>query len=229
VLYSPAFEMELSKCMDCITGDISLGSSPIADDGRFSFQLPDLADDPSLAPFRDKGSFEFRVVDAPGRPAYGLLLGPPAMVGAYPSNPPLAVANRYDGVLRFFPNPLDRAFLDAVHALASDLTPGLPGIPLGTWLDNLFGPIFWDANTCGPQASDPSSAAAQDLPLCVTAHVGLAGGRRLDVSLLVGTIKKGASGTPAFSSGEIVDANGDSQRITSLADLPSIAATLPGR
>lgn len=231
-LYSPSFTCEFfmgPKWMDCLTGTIVVASGRIEDDGTFGVSLPDLAHDPSLAPFRDKGTFAFRVMEAPGRPAFGLRSGPPALRLGVMASQDLKVAERYAGTRTFSVPAEPAAIARAQNVLVSDLSAGQPRVSLMDWLLGLVGAATWSIDDCGEQTGNPALDAGRDFPVCITAQAMLPDGRAVLVSVLVGTQQKGVTGEPAFRSSGLVDPRGEPRAFTSLADMADFVRTLPGR
>lgn len=235
-LYNPAFTCDFfmgTQWMDCLTGPIVMGAASIADDGRFTVELPDLANDSALAGFRHKGSFSFRVMEGPGRPAFSLNLEPSVPATGLSSGvmaaTEVAVAPQYGTVASFSVNRVQLAIARAQGVSASELSPALPRVPLGEWLRGLFGAALWSIDDCGEQAGNPALDAGRDFPRCVTAQMRLQDGRSLLVSILVGTTQRGVTGTPAFWGGDLINPRGESRRFSGLAEIVEFARTLPGR
>ena len=79
----------------------------------------------------------------------------------------------------------------------SRIEPGMPKQRLDTWLRKILGrnlPLKWEVNDCGEQTGTPVDRG-RDFPMCVEATA-----ETLDVfftvSLMVGTFRRGVSGTP---------------------------------
>ena len=59
VEYWAHWKCEFMGVPDCMIGPNRVDSVDVAADGRFKVRLPDIANDPALASFADKGSFQF--------------------------------------------------------------------------------------------------------------------------------------------------------------------------
>lgn len=99
----------------------------------------------------------------------------------------------------------------------------LPDKPFEKWLHDLLGSqavIVWEANDCGEQTGNPSLNKDRDFPVCAGAEALLDDGRKLYISLAVGTSKSGIRTGPAtFFSAVIVDPDGSQHWISELADI----------
>jgi hypothetical protein len=113
-----------------------------------------------------------------------------------------------------------------------DLDRTLPAETFEVWLGRIGGgsaAIKWATTDCGEQTGNPALDAGRDFPLCVEADVPLASGRRLYVSLLMGTHARGAGpAPPVFRSADILGpGRNDHRSIRTLADVPAAAAGAP--
>jgi hypothetical protein len=93
----------------------------------------------------------------------------------------------------------ERATIDrAKSVLVSSLDRTLPRVSLEFFLANESGGarIQWEVNDCGEETGSPEVDRGRDFPVCVEAEVFLKDQRSLNVSLVVGTVKKGVSDKP---------------------------------
>jgi len=83
----------------------------------------------------------------------------------------------------------------AKSVLVSDLDRTLPRVSLEFFLENESdgARIQWEVNDCGEQTGDPATDRGRDFPMCVEAEVFLKDQRSLNVSLVVGTFRKGVT------------------------------------
>lgn len=95
-------------------------------------------------------------------------------------------------------------------ASAHALDARLPKVNLGTWLGRLADPgtqVKWEANDCGEASGSPSDSA-RDLPVCAEAQLSLHDGRKVYVSLAVGTDHRGVVPPAAFLSADVGEGDG---------------------
>ena len=93
----------------------------------------------------------------------------------------------------------DRAAIDYARSLlVSTLDRNLPKVTLEFFLENESdgARIQWEVNDCGEQTGSPEVDRGRDFPMCVEAEVFLKDQRSLNVSVTVGTFKKGVDGKP---------------------------------
>jgi hypothetical protein len=116
----------------------------------------------------------------------------------------------------------------AKTTVVRDLDKTLPAETLEVWLGRIAGEsaaIKWATTDCGEQTGKPALDVGRDFPLCVEADVPLTSGRRLYVSLLMGTHARGAGpAPPVFRSADILGpGRNDHRSIRTLADVPAAA------
>jgi hypothetical protein len=122
--------------------------------------------------------------------------------------------------------PEGAAISEAKNAIVRDLDNVLAPVRFETWLRGLVGPqaeMKWEVNDCGEQtgtAADP----ARDLPMCAGVQVGISGGRRLSLALLVGSQTRGVTVGPLrFYQGSISGPKGSPDvSIVKLSELPPL-------
>lgn len=111
----------------------------------------------------------------------------------------------------------------AKQVSVSDLDTSLLAKPFADWLDALVGSqarSAWEANDCGEHSGSPQPA--RDHPICSEVEVFLSGGRRLLVTISVGTMGTGISANPPqVRSVVIIEANGETDLVRKLSDLPA--------
>ena len=93
----------------------------------------------------------------------------------------------------------ERATIEYAKAvLVSALDKTLPRVSLEFFLANESdgARIQWEVNDCGEETGNPETDRGRDFPMCVEAEVFLKDQRSLNVSLVVGTFKKGVSDKP---------------------------------
>lgn len=86
----------------------------------------------------------------------------------------------------------------AKSVLISTLDRTLPRVSLEFFLTNESdgARIQWEVNDCGEQTGGSDADPGRDFPMCVEAEVFLKDQRSLNVSIVVGTSKKGLSDKP---------------------------------
>lgn len=120
--------------------------------------------------------------------------------------------------------PLNKRYQAAIsrakQTLVSTFDRGLPRVSLEYFLqsEGEGAPIQWEVNDCGEQTGNPAIDRGRDIPTCVEATMTTRDRITVNVSVSVGTVKKGLSGTPAIFSVVLEDAKGP--RSVRLGDLP---------
>ena len=105
----------------------------------------------------------------------------------------------------------------------SKLEPGLPKQSLVQWLTRAAGTsakITWEVNDCGEQSGSPEADRGRDFPMCVDGIANLASGRKVIVSVAVGSFQKGITGQPKVWSVSIGKDN-RFDPVPKLRDLPA--------
>ncbi len=107
--------------------------------------------------------------------------------------------------------------------LVSALDGSLPKVTLEAFLKSAAdgASVEWEANDCGEQTGNPETDRGRDFPVCAEAIVKLRDGRRVNLSVAVGTVAKGASGKPELAYVTITDATGRARSVR-LSELPSL-------
>lgn len=111
----------------------------------------------------------------------------------------------------------DRAALErAKSVLVSTLDRTLPRVSLEFFLSNESdgARIQWEVNDCGEQTGSPEANRGRDFPMCVEAEVFLKDQRSLNVSIVVGTFKKGLTEKPWVWSVTLTENDGKVRSIT---------------
>jgi hypothetical protein len=70
----------------------------------------------------------------------------------------------------------------------------LPPRRFGEWFRQIVGrttKINWEVNDCGEQSGNPAADKGRDFPMCVEAIAEKSNGIKINVSLVVGTFKRG--------------------------------------
>lgn len=111
--------------------------------------------------------------------------------------------------------------------MVRDIEKTLPRATFEKWLQGLVGAkaaLKWSTNDCGEQTGNPALDKGRDFPICAEVEVAVAGGRRLSLSLMVGTMRRGlTAGPPVFRLGNIARPNGSEMiSIDKLADVPKL-------
>jgi periplasmic protein TonB len=104
---------------------------------------------------------------------------------------------------------------------ASDLDAALPNRPFAIWLSEIIGPkagVVWQLTECGERFAAPGEAG-QDLPACAEVNASLPGGRKVFVTISVGTFKKGLTGKPSFFRA-VIEQNERLYQVRRLSELP---------
>jgi hypothetical protein len=112
----------------------------------------------------------------------------------------------------------------ATQVAAESLDPALPRVAFGRWLRDVVGAeatMWWESTDCGEQSGDSAQDTNRDFPMCADVRVNLSGQRILHVSLVVGTLKTGVVGTPAFRRAELRMPDGTVEAINTLPGIPS--------
>jgi len=114
-----------------------------------------------------------------------------------------------------------QAISSAQEMSASDLDAALPDRPFASWFSEVIGPkagVVWQLTECGdPLAA--SGEAGQDLPACAEVNASLPGGRKVFVTISVGTFKKGLTGKPSFFRA-VIEQNERLYQVRRLSELP---------
>jgi hypothetical protein len=111
------------------------------------------------------------------------------------------------------------AYVKAVPV--STLDPKLPRLSFESWLRKTVdraATISWEVNDCGEQTGNPTFDRDRDFPTCVEAHVVLPDGRKVIISILIGTIETGFMENPALFFASIED-GGQYTTVDRLSDL----------
>src|SRR5262245_51324110 len=93
-----------------------------------------------------------------------------------------------------------QAFNLVQQTQASDLDPALPNVNLKEWFTQLVGPragVNWQLSECGEPIEVPDNKEP-DLPACIGANAILQDGRKVVMTVLIGTFKKGLTGKASF-------------------------------
>ena len=110
-----------------------------------------------------------------------------------------------------------QAISSAQEMSASALDEALPNRPFVSWFSEVIGPkagVVWQLTECGEQIE-----AGQDLPACAEVNASLPGGRKIFVTISVGTFKKGLTGKPSFFRA-VIEQNERFYQVRRLSDLP---------
>src|SRR5215813_2777284 len=114
-----------------------------------------------------------------------------------------------------------QAISSAQEISASALDAALPDRPFADWFSEVIGPkagVVWQLTECGdPLAA--SGGAGQDLPACAEVNASLPGGRKVFVTISVGTFKKGLTGKLSFFRA-VIEQNERLYQVRRLSDLP---------
>jgi hypothetical protein len=123
----------------------------------------------------------------------------------------------------------------ARNAVAQDIEKALPRVTFEAWVQGLVGAqaaLRWETNDCGEQTGNPALDKGRDFPVCVEVEAGVAGGRRISLSLMVGSTSRGLTvGPPMFHHGSISGPEGAEMiSIEKLADAPRLlGSSAPSR
>jgi len=118
-----------------------------------------------------------------------------------------------------------QAIVLAKRTVVRQLEPVLPAVTFEEWLRTTAGMAFstWGVNDCGEQTGNPDLDRGRDFPMCVESITSLTGNRKLVVSLVVGTLKRGAGpGEAGVWSIFLIDADKSQHEIKKLADVPAV-------
>jgi TonB family protein len=110
-----------------------------------------------------------------------------------------------------------QAISSAQEMSASALDESLPNRPFASWFSEVIGPkagVVWQLTECGEQIG-----AGKDLPACAEVNASLPGGRKVFVTISVGTFKKGLTGKPSFFRA-VIEQNERFYQVRRLSDLP---------
>jgi TonB family protein len=108
---------------------------------------------------------------------------------------------------------------------ASDLDPALPNVAVNLWFNQLVGPragINWQLSECGEPIAGPDGKDP-DLPACIGANAILQDGRKVMLTILIGTFKKGLTGKASFDFA-VVESEAQLRAVKKLSDLPRLIA-----
>ena len=100
----------------------------------------------------------------------------------------------------------------------------LPRQRFDHWFNNVVGPlakIRWEANDCGEQTGGKADKR-RDLPVCAQAEAFLSDGRKVVVTIAVGTMKKGLTRVPGGMYYSVVEQGDTLDTIKRLGDLPEM-------
>ena len=96
-------------------------------------------------------------------------------------------------------NSIDAKVLDRIKNMtAFQLDQELPKQRLADWLGQLVGPtakVLWGVNDCGEQTGSAADSA-RDMPFCVGAVADLLDGRKIQLLIYAGTLKRGLADKP---------------------------------
>lgn len=98
----------------------------------------------------------------------------------------------------------------------------LPDVSLEFFVKTEAGgtPISWEVNDCGEQTGNPELDKDRDFPICVSAEFETKDHRRTNISISMGTIKKGVSVKPELRDIVVTDSDGLVRPVRKLSDLP---------
>jgi hypothetical protein len=106
----------------------------------------------------------------------------------------------------------------------SRLDSRLPRQRFDDWFRSVVGPlaeIRWEANDCGEQTGGKADKR-RDLPVCAQAEALLSDGRKVVVSIAVGTMKKGLTRVRGGMYYSVVEQGDKLDTIKRLGDLPEM-------
>jgi hypothetical protein len=106
----------------------------------------------------------------------------------------------------------------------SRLDSRLPRQRFDDWFRSVVGPlaeIRWEANDCGEQTGGKADRR-RDLPVCAQAEAFLSDGRKVVVTIAVGTMKKGLTRVPGGMYYSVVEQGDKLDTIKRLGDLPEM-------
>lgn len=89
--------------------------------------------------------------------------------------------------------------------------------------------ISWEVNDCGEQTGNPEMDKDRDFPMCVSAELETKDHRTANVSISVGTSKKGIFGKPELWDVVMTDSDGLVKPVRKLSDLPMELHRVPKR
>jgi hypothetical protein len=121
-----------------------------------------------------------------------------------------------------------RAIEIAKRLPVSELEQGMPKQPLPEWLRRAAGPgakLEWELNDCGEQTGTAADAG-RDFPFCVETIANLADGRRVGVSVVMGTFQRGIVGKPQLFM-ITLGKDGKFEFVSKLRELPAKIQPLP--
>jgi TonB family protein len=121
------------------------------------------------------------------------------------------------------PGSLEKqAFSLVQRTQASDIDPALPNVNLKEWFTQLVGPragINWQLSECGEPIAGPDKEP--DLPACIGANAILQDGRKVMMTVLIGTFKKGLTGKASFDFA-VVESQEQLRAVKKLSELPRL-------
>ena len=120
------------------------------------------------------------------------------------------------------PNHARDAKAIAKQMPVSELDSTLPSISFEKWLGIEAGreaDIRWEVNDCGEQTGTAADRG-RDFPMCVEADAAMKDKRSIVIMIAVGSFKKGITGKPSVSFGEL-DTPGERISLSHLSDLPA--------
>ena len=115
----------------------------------------------------------------------------------------------------------NRAIAFAKRIEVSTLDSKLPHQHFVSWFKEVVGPgakIGWEVNDCGEQTGSAADKD-RDLPFCAEGQADLADGRRVVVSIAVGTMKKGLTPRTVGIRGILIEQDGKTRNVSQLSDL----------
>jgi TonB family protein len=108
---------------------------------------------------------------------------------------------------------------------ASDLDPALPKVAVNLWFNQLVGPragVNWQLSECGEPIAGIDNKEP-DLPACIGANAILQDGRKVVMTILIGTFRKGLTGKASFDFA-VVESEEQLRAVKKLSDLPRLIA-----
>ncbi len=113
----------------------------------------------------------------------------------------------------------------------SQLQPGMPKVALEYYLQTQSGKdakIKWETNDCGESTGDPADRNIADPPTCVEADITNAHGDTAFLFIAIGTAKTGIKGKPKVFSISFKDAQGKTQELRRIGQIPLAFAEASG-
>lgn len=115
----------------------------------------------------------------------------------------------------------NRAIAFAKRIDVSTLDSKLPNQRLVKWFREVVGPaakIGWEVNDCGEQTGSAADKN-RDLPFCAQGQANLPDGRRVVVSIGVGTMRKGLTPQTVAIHEVVIEQEGKTRTVSQLSDL----------